>query len=91
MKTRILTLAALFLMTANIVSADNFRTFKMSDRMGRTFEVFTKIESNIQETFEFDTREIFEEVKKQENNQMIDITPFIKPEREVKETHPAIK
>ncbi|MFW6290275.1 MAG: hypothetical protein ACOC0R_04840 [Mariniphaga sp.] len=90
MKTRILTLAALFLMTANIVSADNFRTFKMSDRMGRTFEVFTKIESNIQETFEFDTREVFEEVK-QENNQMIDITPFIKPEREVKETHPVIK
>lgn len=91
MKTRILTFAALFLMTVNFVSADNFKSFKITDRLGRTFEVLTKMESNIQESFEFSTREVFEEVKKQESNQIIDITPFIKPEREVKETHPAVK
>ncbi|TVQ16470.1 MAG: hypothetical protein EA361_04120 [Bacteroidetes bacterium] len=91
MKTRILTFAALFLMTASIATADNFRSFKMSDRLGRTIEVLTKVENNIQETFEFNTREVFDEVKKSNNNQMIDITPFVKPEREVKESHPVNK
>ncbi len=91
MKTRILTFAALFLMTASIVTADNFRSFKISDRMGRTFEVLTKVESNIQETFEFNTRDVFEEVKKNDSSQMIDIKPFVKQEREIKENHPEYK
>jgi hypothetical protein len=90
MKTRILTAAILLLLTVNFASANNFRSFKMSDRMGRTMEVLVKIET-IQETFDFNTREVFEKVKSESTPQMIDITPMVKPERELQETHPAYK
>jgi hypothetical protein len=90
MKTKILTFAALFLMTFSIASADNFRSFKMSDRFGRTMEVLVKVEQ-IQETFNFNTREVFNEVKKSQNPQLIDIAPFVKPEKEVCENHPVYK
>lgn len=90
MKTRIITLVSLFLLTVSIASANNYRTLKMSDRLGRTMEIMVKIE-NIQETFEFDTREVFEEVKGSHTRELIDIEPFMKPEAEVNENHPVYK
>ncbi len=90
MKTNILTFAVLFLMTISIASADNFRSFKMSDRYGRTMEVLVKVEQ-IQETFTFNTREVYNEVKSNKASQRIDITPFVKPEQEVSEIHPVYK
>lgn len=87
MKNRILTFAAITLMSINLASADNYRTLRISDLLGRTMEIFVKVE-NVQETFEFDTREVFNEVKRNGETQMIDITPFIKPEKEVEENLP---
>jgi hypothetical protein len=65
----------------------NYTTFKISDHLGRTMEVFVKTE-NIEENFEFNTREIFNELKSNCKADMIDLTPFIKPEMEVIEDHP---
>lgn len=87
MKNRILTFAAITLMSINLASADNYRTLRVSDLLGRTMEIFVKVE-NVQESFEFDTREVFNEVKRNGETQMIDITPFIKPEKEVEENLP---
>ena len=87
MKTKILTIAAIFAMSIGTLAADNYRSFKMADRLGRTMEIFVKIE-NIQETFGFDTREVFNEIKNSEKQQMIDITPFVKQEREAEENLP---
>lgn len=87
MKTRILTIAAIFAMSIGTLAADNYRSFKMADRLGRTMEIFVKVE-NIQETFGFDTREVFCQIRSNENRQLIDITPFVKQEREVEEDLP---
>lgn len=84
MKNRILTFAAITLMSISLASADNHRTLKISDMLGRTMEIFVKAET-IQETFEFDTREVFNQVKRNGQTQMIDITPLIKPEKEIEE------
>ena len=87
MKNKVLTFAAITLMSITLASANNYRTLKISDRLGRTMEIFVKVE-NVQETFEFDTREVFNQVKRNGEKQMIDIKPFIKPEKEVEENLP---
>ncbi len=91
MKTKIFTLAALILMTFSMAKADNFRSFKMIDRAGRAYEILVKTEEIIQERFEFNTSVIFERIKEENKPQMIDITPFVKPEQEIEECHPVYK
>ena len=87
MKAKILTLAAILMISANFANASNaVRSFRTIDIKGKIYEIQVKIE-NLNETFEFDTKVIFREVKQKENGQqeMLDIKPFIKPEREVEE------
>jgi hypothetical protein len=75
------------ILTASVASADNYRKIKIADHLGRSLEIVVKNE-NIQETFHFNTLEIFREIKKEKTKEMIDITPFIKPEKEVEENLP---
>jgi hypothetical protein len=87
MKAKILTLAAILMISANFANASNaVRSFKTIDIKGKIYEIQVKVE-NLNETFEFDTKVIFREVKQKENGQqeMLDIRPFIKPEKEVEE------
>lgn len=90
MKTKLFTLAILFLLTLNFVSAENYRVLKISDNLGHTMNILSKVET-IQDNFDFDTRVIFKEIKGQCNQQILDITPFIKPEAEVVEDLPVYK
>jgi hypothetical protein len=87
MKTTFITLATLFILSLSTATAENYTTFKISDHLGRTMEVFVKTEK-IEENFAFNTREIFIELKSNCKTEMIDLTPFIKPETEVIEDHP---
>lgn len=91
MKTNIFILAALFLTTISNTNADNYRSFKLINFAGKTMEVMVKTEEVIQENFEFDTSEVFQSITEEKNPEHIDITPFIKPEQEVKENHPVYK
>jgi len=91
MKTKILILAALFLATLSTTNADNYRSFKLIDFAGKTMEILVKTEEIILENFEFDTSEVFRSIRKEKNPELIDITPFIKPEQEVEENHPVYK
>jgi hypothetical protein len=75
------------ILTATAASADNYRKIKIADNLGRSLEILIKIET-ITETFHFNTVEIFAEIKKEKTQQMIDITPFIIPEKEVEEILP---
>ncbi len=87
MKAKILTLAAILMISANFANASNVvRSFRTIDIKGNTFEIQVKVE-NLKETFEFDTKVIFREVKQKRNGQqeMLDIRPFIKPEKELEE------
>lgn len=87
MKAKILTLAAILMISANFANASKAaKSFKMVDIKGKIYEIQVKVE-NLNETFEFDTRVIFKEVTQKENGQqeMLDIRPFIKPEKEVEE------
>jgi len=90
MKTRIITFAASLLISVSTVNAENFKTFKIYNRLGCALEVIMKVE-NIQEEYDFDTKEIFEEVKNENTFVLTDITPFIKPEKEVSEELPLVK
>jgi hypothetical protein len=89
MKTRIITLAASLLFSLTAVKAENFKTFRIYDRLGSAMEVIMKVE-NIQEEFDFDTKEVFEEVKNENSYVLQDITPFIKPEQEIAEELPIV-
>ena len=87
MKAKILTLAAILMISANFANASNaVKSFRTIDIKGKTFEIQVKVE-NLKETFEFDTKVIFREVKQKRNGQqeMLDIRPFIKPEKELEE------
>ena len=87
MKAKILTLAAILMISANFANASNaVRSFRTIDIKGKIYEIQVKIE-NLNETFEFDTKVIFREVKQKRNGQqeMLDIRPFIKPEKELEE------
>lgn len=90
MKTKIIALATLLLVTISIATADNHRTLKISDRLGRTMEILVKAES-IFENSDINTSEIFKEMKKSETNQLIDLSEMIKPEKELNETLPVAK
>jgi hypothetical protein len=87
MKTTFITLASIFILSASVFSAENYTTLQISDHMGRTMEVFVKIEQ-IQDNYDFDTRAIFKKSKTVCSGELIDITPFVKPELEVKEDLP---
>lgn len=87
MKTTFITFATLIILSISAASAENYTTLQISDHLGRTMEVFVKIE-NIQESFDFNTREIFNEVNSTCQKDVIDINPFVKPEMEVIEEHP---
>jgi hypothetical protein len=76
------------ILTATVASADNYKKIKIADQLGRSFEILVKVE-NINETFHFNTREIFNEIKSEKKREMIDITPFVRPEAEVVEEMPA--
>jgi hypothetical protein len=87
MKTITLILAALILGSFS-ASADNFRKLKFTNSLGRTIEFFVKNEVEVEvETYEINTAEIFREIKFS-RKEMIDITPFIIPEKEVEENLP---
>jgi len=89
MKTRIITFAALILFTTAVASAENYRTFSMPDLLGKTIQVFIKVEMD-QNDFEFDSKQIFKEIQREGQSKMIDVRPFIKPEKEVDEEIPGI-
>lgn len=91
MKTKIFILAALFLTTISLTNAENYRSFILIDLAGNTMEIMVKTEEIIQETFEFNTSEVFRSIKEEKNPEFIDITPFVKPEQEVEENHPVYK
>ena len=87
MKAKILTLAAILMISVNFANASNeVRSFNIKDIKGKVLEIQVIVE-NFMETFDFDTKVIFREVKQKENGrqEMLDIRPFIKPEREVEE------
>lgn len=87
MKKRICVIIVLMFISINLTFASGYRTLKMYDLFGRTVDVFVKIES-IEEIFEFDTREMFNEIKGYSQERTIDITPFIKSEEEVEDDLP---
>jgi hypothetical protein len=90
MKTKIITIAAVILMSTGIAqSANNFRMFKIHDALGNTFCITMK-EDKVNETLEFDTKAVFNNLKKENTVQMIDIRPFVKQEKEVEEYVPGI-
>jgi hypothetical protein len=87
MKAKILTLAAILMISVNFANASNeVRSFKIKDIKGKVLEIQVIVE-NFAENFDFDTKVIFRQVKQKENCQqeMLDIRPFIKPEKEVEE------
>ena len=87
MKAKILTLAAILMISANFANASNeVRSFSIKDIKGKVIEIQVIVE-NFVENFDFDTKVIFREVKQKENGQqdMLDIRPFIKPEKEIEE------
>lgn len=89
MKTKLFTFVALFFVSLGVASADNFRTFQMSDKFGKTMSIFIKIEK-VQDAFDFDTRDIFNEINGQSTNDLIDISNLIKAEKEVQEDIPGL-
>lgn len=91
MKIKIFILAALLLTTISLTNADNYRSFKLIDFAGNTMEIMVKTEEIIKETFEFNTSEVYRSIKEEKHPERIDITPFIKPEKEVVENHPVYK
>ena len=87
MKAKILTLAAILMISVNFANASTeVKSYTIKDIKGKVLEIQVIVE-NFMETFDFDTKVIFREVKQKENGQqeMLDIKPFIKPEREVEE------
>ncbi len=87
MKAKILTLAAILMISVNFANASTeVKSYTIKDIKGKVLEIQVIVE-NFMETFDFDTKVIFREVKQKENGQqeMLDIRPFIKPEREVEE------
>jgi hypothetical protein len=90
MKTKIIAIAAVILMSTGIAqSANNSRMLKIYDALGNTFCITMK-EDKINETLEFDTKAVFDKLKKENAVQMIDIRPFVKQEKEVVEYVPGI-
>ncbi len=87
MKTKLITLATLFILTLSSASAEKLSILKISDQMGRTISICIKNEQ-ISETFEFDTKVVFNQIKRNHQTETLDITPFIKPEKEVEEDLP---
>ena len=85
MKNTILTLASILFINLNIMASE-IRTMKIVDNLGRHFNIEIKIELIENEKFEFDTKEVFNDIKKE--NGLIDIRPFIKPEKEIEEDLP---
>lgn len=90
MKTTILTFATLFFLTISAATADNHRTLKISDRLGRTMEILIKAET-IFETNDINTCKVSNKAKQNNNNLLIDISSMIKPEQELKEELPIAK
>lgn len=85
MKTIILTLATILFINLNTIASGNYKSIRMIDNLGRQFNIEIKIEY-IEEVFNFDTKKVFEENKK--TYELIDIRPFIKPEKEIDEELP---
>ncbi len=87
MKAKILTLAAILMISANFANASTeVKSLRIKDVKGKVLEIQVIVE-NFVENFDFDTKVIFREVKQKENGQqdMLDIRPFIKPEKEIEE------
>ena len=87
MKAKILTLAAILMISVNFANASTeVKSYTIKDIKGKVLEIQVIVE-NFVENFDFDTKVIFREVKQKENGQqdMLDIRPFIKPEKEIEE------
>jgi len=90
MKTRIITFASFLILSVTVATAANFKTLRISDHLGRSMDVLIKTET-VTESFDFDTRKIFEQATRKNQMETLDITPFIKPELEVEENLPVYK
>lgn len=84
MKKTILILSILFI-NLNIMASES-KTIRIIDNLGRYFNIEVKTEKDVVEKFEFNTKEIFNDIKKE--NDLIDIRPFVKPEKEIEEELP---
>ena len=86
MKNTILTLASILFINLNIMASET-KTIRIVDHLGKIFNIEIKVELVESETFQFDTKEVFNN-NNVKNDDLIDIRPFIKPEKEVEEDLP---
>lgn len=86
MKAKIFTLGIILALSFNIASAsNNFRILKLTKACGQVMDITIKIET-LQEELDINTFEIFQRSKQeQKQSNLIDIKPFIKPEKELEE------
>ena len=86
MKNTILTLASILFINLNIMASET-KTIRIVDHLGKIFNIEIKVELVESETFQFNTKEVFNN-NTVKNDGLIDIKPFIKLEKEVEEDLP---
>lgn len=88
MKNIFLTLTIAFSLSTLASNAGNHSNMlKIYDISGKTFCITMKADT-ANDSFEFDTKVVFHHLKSATPNERVDIRPFVKPEKEVDESHP---